>query len=140
MTGSGKIQKFKLKDLSLKLCVPNKASKSYKNGPESFFLKNRFRAGILSTNCLIYFFTIFTSNVLLSKLPLVSYASDFTVPLFGIPFSHTQCSGFQHNLCTLQVRNLHTVKLSGCSADGFISHVSCKPDTFTSFFNILRTT
>lgn len=51
-----------------------------KNGPESFFLKNRFRAGILSTNCLIYFFTIFTSNVLLSKLPLVSYASDFTSP------------------------------------------------------------
>ena len=105
--------------------MPNKASKSYKNGPESFFLKNRFRAGILSTNCLIYFFTIFTSNVLLSKLPLVSYASDFTSPTPLAYHSVTRSVVvFSTILCAAGKKSSRS-QTSGCSADGFISHVSC---------------
>ena len=80
MTGSGKNPEIQVGRFKSETVCRTRHRNHIKNGPESFFLKNRFRAGILSTNCLIYFFTIFTSNVLLSKLPLVSYASDFTSP------------------------------------------------------------
>ena len=39
---------------------------------------------------------------------------------FGIGLGEGECSGFEENVCRVEVRNVERVKVWGCSGDGLI--------------------